>query len=307
MQSKCVSCSRIFAGDWRAIFRSGVLDCDLTAYHWQWVTLTAPSFGKVNSSGTAANLDNYDYDGAVRWNLHLGALWDRTRLSLRRRFPGLDFAVVREWQRRGSLHIHALLRVPIDEATCDDELLSLVSGVQAQCADFGTGELFQMRWGRQMKVDTVVPSGSNAESIARQLWYLSKALNYAAKDLGSLVPSSGEHFSRLATAARRLKCNRCGAFGSLFCRSKVHRNFGARSHVLSVSRPTPTTAARSLIRRNRVFRLRRGWSLTGLTRKGQREARRIFALGLPNRPQRVQPGVLAAQVLALATSTVPTG
>jgi hypothetical protein len=76
-----------------------------------FVTLTCPGYGRVNSDGTPANPDTYDYQRAARDALHFAALFDRFTQNLRR-FLGYDvqyFAAV-EPQRRLAPHIHIALR-----------------------------------------------------------------------------------------------------------------------------------------------------------------------------------------------------
>ena len=114
-----------------------------------FLTLTAPSFGPVHTRpspaadrcipcrcgdrhhpddprlGTAVDPDTYDYTGAVLWQAHAGQLWARFTIALRRalaiaprrpgpRFPDharLSYAKVAEYQRRGLVHFHAVIRL----------------------------------------------------------------------------------------------------------------------------------------------------------------------------------------------------
>jgi hypothetical protein len=76
-----------------------------------FITLTCPSYGRVNSDGTPADPESYDYRQAARDALHFAALFDRFVQNLRR-FVGRDvqyFAAV-EPQRRLTPHIHIALR-----------------------------------------------------------------------------------------------------------------------------------------------------------------------------------------------------
>lgn len=113
-----------------------------------FVTLTAPSFGAVhnrdkNSRGTRLTCKcgrrhtpddpelgipvdprTYDYAGAVLWNAHAPALWARFTTYLRRRIAAqlgltvtalgkvlrISFAKVAEYQKRGLIHYHAIIR-----------------------------------------------------------------------------------------------------------------------------------------------------------------------------------------------------
>ncbi|MFF9377177.1 replication initiator [Streptomyces griseoluteus] len=114
-----------------------------------FATFTAPGFGPVHNRptgpagsirpcrcgtrhdqddpalGTALDPDNYDYDAAVLWNAHAGMLWRRFSTYLRREVAkraGLtqrtfreharvSFAKVAEYQKRGAVHFHAVIRI----------------------------------------------------------------------------------------------------------------------------------------------------------------------------------------------------
>ncbi|MBF9073178.1 replication initiation protein [Streptacidiphilus sp. NEAU-YB345] len=114
-----------------------------------FATFTAPSFGPVHNRptssagtarpcrcgtlhpedaaelGTPLNPDTYDYRGAVLWNAHAGALWRRFSIYLRREiakragltqrafkaYARVSFAKVAEYQRRGLVHFHAVIRI----------------------------------------------------------------------------------------------------------------------------------------------------------------------------------------------------
>lgn len=69
--------------------------------------------------------DCYDYAGAVLWNASVGRLWDRFVVQVRRELAKragvrisdltsharVSFAKVVEYQRRGSVHLHAVIRI----------------------------------------------------------------------------------------------------------------------------------------------------------------------------------------------------
>ncbi|GAA1221113.1 replication initiator [Prauserella alba] len=71
--------------------------------------------------GEAICLDCYDYDHQAVWNLHASELWRRTTMTLNRRLGKvakergakirLSYAKVAEYQRRGVVHYHALIRL----------------------------------------------------------------------------------------------------------------------------------------------------------------------------------------------------
>ncbi|MFF1631310.1 replication initiator, partial [Streptomyces sp. NPDC058272] len=114
-----------------------------------FATFTAPSFGPVHNRptdpagsvrrcrcgvhhdqddaalGTPLDPDTYDYEAAVLWNTHAGPLWRRFSTYLRREVAkraGLSqrtfrqnarvsFAKVAEYQKRGAVHFHAVIRI----------------------------------------------------------------------------------------------------------------------------------------------------------------------------------------------------
>jgi hypothetical protein len=117
-----------------------------------FATLTAPSFGAVHTRpddgrpcrcgqrhaaddvllGQAVDPATYDYVGAVLWNWHAPALWNRFVTELVRVLAskaGLNerqvrelvriaYAKVAEFQARGLVHFHAIIRLdnPADRA-----------------------------------------------------------------------------------------------------------------------------------------------------------------------------------------------
>ena len=82
-----------------------------------FVTLTCPSYGRVDQDGTPADPDSYDYDRAARDALTFGALFDRFIQNLRR-YLGYDlqyFAAI-EPQKRLAPHVHIAMRGTIARA-----------------------------------------------------------------------------------------------------------------------------------------------------------------------------------------------
>jgi hypothetical protein len=76
-----------------------------------FVTLTCPSYGRVDEDGTPVDPADYDYDRAARDALSFAALFDRFIQNLRR-YLGYDlqyFAAI-EPQRRLAPHVHIAMR-----------------------------------------------------------------------------------------------------------------------------------------------------------------------------------------------------
>lgn len=207
IKSKCISCAELYRGDWAAIARSGVFDGPVAEFRFYLLTLTAPSFGKVHRvpreggaraarcgcgvehtardaglRGVPLDPASYDYAGQVAWNRDAGLLWDRTRRRIRDRWDSLEYFIVREWQDRGVLHVHAVVRIARVEAPAPDVLREAARTATALSR---VNEGLVVEWGTRAKCDAFRADGDGAKTI----WYLSKALNYVLKDVAT---DSGE-------------------------------------------------------------------------------------------------------------------
>jgi hypothetical protein len=165
--SECPSCSRLYAADMFHLIRAGVtggktVPESVADHPLLFATLTAPSFGRVHTSGrchpgdrarrcphgrpTACGVvhadgvegrrsvallgqplcpDCYDYASHVVWQWFAPDLWRRFTIALHRALAhhlgiaasGLpevatvQYAKVAEFQRRGAVHFHALVRL----------------------------------------------------------------------------------------------------------------------------------------------------------------------------------------------------
>ncbi|WP_425839754.1 replication initiator [Microbacterium sp. PA5] len=277
IKSRCESCAELYRGDWAAIARSGVFDGPVDQYRFYLLTLTAPSFGRVHRvpreggqqgrcgcgvthttkdaalRGMPLNRATYDYAGQVAWNRDAGVLWDRTRRRLRDRWESVEYFIVREWQDRGVLHVHAIVRIARGEAPAAIELRDAARTAVAVSKVDGS----VVEWGAQAQCDAFRANGDGAKTI----WYISKALNYVLKDVATdaddVPVAVWRHQVALGDAARRMRCGvDCVPQD---CSSLVHQRYGSRSQVVSASRRT---------------KYRSGWSFTGLTRTVQRRLRR---------------------------------
>ena len=193
----CPSCAREYGGDmWQLIYaglaggRKGVPE------HPQvFATLTAPGFGAVHTRrddgrrcrcgrhhdaddlmlGGAIDPAGYDYEGAVLWNWHAPALWNRLTTELVRvlaagaglseagcrRLVRVAYAKVAEFQARGLVHFHAIirldhpedrgkapgLRVSADEPAAAIQTAARPTSVQGHA---GGGEVLELRLGEQL-------------------------------------------------------------------------------------------------------------------------------------------------------------
>ncbi|MFD7134143.1 replication initiator [Streptomyces sp. NPDC059894] len=148
--TRCPACSEIYRRDTFQLITAGLRGGKGTPEHVAahprvFATFTAPGFGPVHNRrtdgrpcrcgmehdqedealGTPLNPDTYDYEASVLWNAHAGSLWRRFSIYLRREVAkraGLSqrrlrdharvsFAKVAEYQKRGAVHFHAVIRI----------------------------------------------------------------------------------------------------------------------------------------------------------------------------------------------------
>ncbi|MFE7616775.1 replication initiator protein RepSA [Streptomyces sp. NPDC057496] len=268
--SRCPSCAWTYAGDTYHLIRAGLAgdDCrdvpiTVRDHPRVFATLTAPSFGPVHNRpdrgvcrcgaqhapdaselGTALDPATYDYAGAVLFNNHAGQLWQRFTTRLRRELAvraGLtrreladrlrvSYGKVAEFQKRGALHFHAVIRLDGPEgpgtpppawATVD----LLADAIHAAAAhsytsvsvpSVGDQPARSFRWGTQIDVRPVKTFGDGSDITEQAVAsYVAKYSTKAAENTGTLDRRIGElaeldrhqvpdHTRRLITACRDL-------------------------------------------------------------------------------------------------------
>ncbi|SFE30002.1 hypothetical protein SAMN04487819_110217 [Actinopolyspora alba] len=181
-----------------------------------FVTLTAPSFGPVHNRrvspttgktmpcgcgsfhhehdparGQPLDPDSYDYTGHVLWQAHAGVLWSRFRTYLLRHLAGLvglrvreigdhvrlSYAKVAEYQRRGIIHFHAVIRLDGPEGPADpppawatsellDHAVRTASRAVSVTACDRDGNPRQLGWGEQIDVRPI--KAANASRVENE-------------------------------------------------------------------------------------------------------------------------------------------
>jgi hypothetical protein len=237
--SRCPACAWTYAGDTYHLIRAGLVgDPDKGTPHTirdhprVFATLTAPSFGPVHNRpgnrpcrcgtrhaeeapalGTPLDADTYDYAGAVLWNNHASDLWRYFTIYLRREIAkraGLtqkaakeqsrvSFGKVAEYQKRGAVHFHAVIRFdgpdgpddpPPAWATLDlltDSIRAAAARVVVDVPPAGDEPARTLRWGTQLDVQPIGAFG-NGEEITEQAVasYVAKYATKAAETTGTV-------------------------------------------------------------------------------------------------------------------------
>ncbi|CAL9315932.1 replication initiator protein RepSA [Streptomyces sp. SudanB52_2052] len=237
--SRCPACAWTYAGDTYHLIRAGLVgDPNKGTPHTVrdhprvFATLTAPSFGPVHNRpgnrscvcgtrhaedapelGTPLDPAAYDYAGAVLWNNHASELWRYFTIYLRREIAKragltqqvareqsrLSFGKVAEYQKRGAVHFHAVIRFdgpegpgtpPPSWATLDlltDSIRAAAARVEVDVPPVGDQPARTLRWGTQLDVRPI-KAFDEGEEITEQAVasYLAKYATKAAETTGTL-------------------------------------------------------------------------------------------------------------------------
>jgi hypothetical protein len=205
--SRCPSCAWTYAGDVYHLIRAGItgdprmgIGGEIRQHPGVFATLTAPSFGPVPNRpdtgrgrcgaqhaaddpalGTALDPERYDYAGAVLWNNHAGDLWRRFTIYLRREIAAragltqsamkevcrVSFGKVAEFQKRGAVHFHAVVRLDGPDgpdslppvwatvALVDNAIRAAAARVAVPVPAAGAFAGRVLRWGSQVDVQAI--------------------------------------------------------------------------------------------------------------------------------------------------------
>ncbi|MFE6807991.1 replication initiator protein RepSA [Streptomyces sp. NPDC057681] len=300
--SRCPSCAWTYAGDTYHLIRAGLAGDDrrdipaaVREHPRVFATLTAPSFGPVHNRptsgrcrcgvqhpedapelGTALDPATYDYAAAVLFNNHAGDLWMRFINRLRREIAAraglsqrelkeaarLSYGKVAEFQKRGAIHFHAVIRIdgPEGPETAPPSWASvdlLADAIRAAAAHSYTSvsapavsdqPARTFRWGKQLDVRPVKAFGDGSDITEQAVAsYVAKYATKAAENTGTLDRRIGElaeldrhrvpdHARRLITSCRELD----GLYPDRRLWGWAHM-LGFRGHFSSKSRRYSTT------------------------------------------------------------------
>jgi hypothetical protein len=219
--------------------------------------------------------DCFDYAGAVLWNAHAGTLWNRTVIGIHRALAHVagmsvrelpaharvSFIKVAEYQARGVVHLHAVIRLdgPNDDAWSPPPGLDVgvLAAAVRQAAPlalvpFAVRDEADARavWGRQFDVRPLAAADAY-ERVDAVAGYIAKYATKSTDALGALdhrIRSLSEidhlavnpHLRRLVACCWHLGADR--RYASLRLRAWAH-TLGYRGHWTTKSRRYSTTFA----------------------------------------------------------------
>lgn len=236
--TRCATCAEIYRKDTFHLVTAGLsggkgIGPAVAEHPRVFATFTAPSFGPVHNRpgggrcrcgrlhpdddpalGTPLDPDRYDYRAAVLWNAHAGALWARFATYLRQQLAAragltrselrdtlkVSYAKVAEYQQRGAVHFHAVIRLDGPEGAEDTppswattELLTDTIRTSARLAEAPGPVLdarpYTFRFGKQLDVRPIRSAdfaGTSELSSRAVASYIAKYATKGAETAGTL-------------------------------------------------------------------------------------------------------------------------
>ncbi|WNZ08687.1 replication initiator [Streptomyces sp. 11x1] len=236
--TRCAACAEVYRKDTFHLVTAGLsggkgISPAVAQHPRVFATFTAPSFGPVHNRptggrcrcgrahleddpalGTPLDPDRYDYRAAVLWNAHAGALWARFTTYLRQQLASragitrtalrhsvkVSYAKVAEYQRRGAVHFHAVIRLDGPEGAGDapppwatTELLTDAIRTAARLAETPgpllDGRSFSFRFGKQLDIRPIRSAdfaGTSELSSRAVAAYIAKYATKGAETAGTL-------------------------------------------------------------------------------------------------------------------------
>ena len=307
----CPACSYLYKADAWILVSAGLVggkgvDPAVSSHPRLFVTLTAPSFGRVHTitdrggcvSGQSSRRDGaetcphgqattcpiqhgeadpelgrplcvecFDYEGAVLWNAHASRLWSVTVQRIRRGLAEeggvsqselsaharLHYLKVAEMQRRGLVHVHALLRGDGPDASPSEPpgwlTATRVARVVRRAVRDATVTGFDgasRRWGRVLDVRDLASRPEDALKVSSYVAKYATKTTDGSRELARRFHSRQQvegliadpHARRLALTAWDLAGR--PEYGSLNLRAHAHA-FGFTGQLITKSRAYSTT------------------------------------------------------------------
>ncbi|MBO0865709.1 MAG: hypothetical protein J2P16_11635, partial [Mycobacterium sp.] len=246
--------------------------------------------------------DCYDYTGHVVWQWHAPELWRRLTITAQRELAArlgvprstlreharLSFAKVAEFQRRGIVHFHAILRLdgpatankPYPFPTVDLDTGDLAELVRAAAGKVRVdavpvrpgGPVRRLRFGAQLDIRPVRPTATLDDELElsprRVAAYIAKYATKACEDFGIPAGISGVHMARrLGANPHVVKLIDTAATIGRDSDSQAYDGISRWLHMLGFRGHFATKSRRYSITLGRLRRARRRWQLAQLRKQ----------------------------------------
>ncbi|MFJ1796658.1 replication initiator [Kitasatospora griseola] len=248
--TRCPACAETYRRDTYHLITAGLTGgkgtpSTVAAHPRVFATFTAPGFGAVHNRpsggrcrcgaqhhdgadelGTPINPDTYDYRSAVLWNAHAGKIWARFSIYLRRevakraglsqrefrQHARISFAKVAEYQKRGAVHFHAVIRLDGPEggdtpppAWATPDLLTDAIRAATTAAEIPgpvlDGTAYTFTFGKQLDIRTIRTADFAAGSALTERAVAAYIAKYATKGAESAAGTLDRPVKLLAELA----------------------------------------------------------------------------------------------------------
>lgn len=306
LAERCLHCSEIYKRDAMSVFNEGVANTETPVTHYTFITFTAPgsqTFGrthqrvvkkrKANKShvvrcsckhthreddvriGTPINPSTYRYDLAAAFNAASSRLLAITLQRLgRARNEKLSYARVAEFQKRGLIHFHVLVKGVIAPEMIREVVLGNVDEEANVLSEPVSHDGWQ--WGEQ--VDVKVIDKDDKKQVG---YYLLKLISYSLKGTDTSTNGPAAHRAQMQKSALR----GCSCKQGRHC--ALGRRYDPDAHTFYVGKMDDKFCRRHQLAyngwgfRGHILAFSRGW---GMTFKDVRQRRRDYARSFIKQP-----------------------
>ena len=293
LAEKCPHCSNVYRGDAISVLQSGLKSAKNSTIPFTFITFTAPGadvFGPTHQRvtgtaksgksyvrrcgcrqvhpaedsliGTPLDPNTYRFDRAADFNAHASRLLTVTMQRIGRVVGRkLSYARVAEFQTRGLIHFHVIVKGIVTERSVQTVVRGGVdlrvveenegrgpgTGLRRRNANVEAARHGDWTWGTQVDVQRVLPGGKFGVGA-----YLTKLLGYAVKGTDTSANGPYDHRRKMQSAAlRTCECKKddegrskdCALGSRLMPDDKTfYQSAQSRSSVVATNWPTTAGA-----------------------------------------------------------------
>lgn len=188
--------------------------------------------------GTPLDPSRFRYDLAATWNASVSRLWSQTMHRLRselglprNRYGDVSYMRVFEWQQRGLIHVHALVRITNARGVRHSRR-ALVRAIKSTVVMSSDDAPTPIAWGARRHVRRLL-SGGGSDGPSRRASYVAKyATKHPADDLERRSAPRARHYALIAREAQA-RASGCKSTRAII---RLRSRLGLDGPVVSASR-----------------------------------------------------------------------